>query len=228
MAKKSFVMYESWADMITALPDAQAIMLMRAIIAYQRGDSYELKDPVLKAYFDSTIRPEMDANNKKYEAKVERANELNTKSVRSRNEVVTKSERSRNDIVREDVDVDVNEDVDVDANDDVDENEHPSGAKKRKSAQARPARHKHGEFGHVLLSDEELVRLDDKHGHDATRAAIKAVDEYCEQSGKTYKNYALVLEKWGYRSAAENARSGTTGFDANEYLLGIINGGDGG
>jgi len=67
-----------------------------------------------------------------------------------------------------------------------------------------------------------------KHGSTETENAIRAVDEYCEQSGKTYRNYALVMEKWGYRSATERARSGTTkpgGFDANDYLMGIINGG---
>lgn len=75
----------------------------------------------------------------------------------------------------------------------------------------RPARHRHGAFSHVLLSDEELSRLEEKHGREETALAIKAVDEYCEQNGKSYKNYALAMEKWGYRSAAEErARSGTT------------------
>ena len=85
------------------------------------------------------------------------------------------------------------------------------------------------------------MRLKTKHGEAETEAAIRAVDEYVETSGKKpYKNYALALEKWGYRAAREQlqreqadwqsipavARSGSTGgraapggFDANDYLL---------
>ena len=85
------------------------------------------------------------------------------------------------------------------------------------------------------------MRLKAKHGEAETEAAIRAVDEYVETSGKKpYRNYALALEKWGYRAAREQqqreqagwqsvpavARSGSTGgraapggFDANDYLL---------
>ena len=139
------------------------------------------------------------------------------------------------------------------------ENESPTGTKEKSVARdartpahenaAAPSRgkepkepkHKHGEYGHVRLTDAEFVRLKAKHGEAETEAAIRAVDEYVETSGKKpYKNYALALEKWGYRAAREQlqreqadwqsvptvARSGSTGgraapggFDANDYLL---------
>lgn len=139
------------------------------------------------------------------------------------------------------------------------ENESPTGTKEKSVARdartpahenaAAPSRgkepkepkHKHGEYGHVRLTDAEFVRLKTKHGEAETEAAIRAVDEYVETSGKKpYKNYALALEKWGYRAAREQlqreqadwqsvpavARSGSTGgraapggFDANDYLL---------
>lgn len=139
------------------------------------------------------------------------------------------------------------------------ENESPTGTKKKSVARdartpahenaAAPSRgkepkepkHKHGEYGHVRLTDSEFVRLKTKHGEAETEAAIRVVDEYVETSGRPpYKNYALALEKWGYRAAREQlqreqadwqsvpavARSGSTGgraapggFDANDYLL---------
>ena len=139
------------------------------------------------------------------------------------------------------------------------ENESPTGTKEKSVARdartpahenaAAPSRgkepkeqkHKHGEYGHVRLTDSEFVRLKTKHGEAETEAAIRAVDEYVETSGKKpYKNYALALEKWGYRAAREQlqreqadwqsvpavARSGSAGgraapggFDANDYLL---------
>ena len=142
------------------------------------------------------------------------------------------------------------------------ENESPTGTKEKSVARdartpahenaAAPSRgkepkepkepkHKHGEYGHVRLTYSEFVRLTTKHGEAETEAAIRVVDEYVETSGRPpYKNYALALEKWGYRAAREQrqreqadwqsvpavARSGSTGgraapggFDANDYLL---------
>lgn len=136
------------------------------------------------------------------------------------------------------------------------ENESPTGTKEKsvardartpahgtdeEPAHSKEPKHKHGEYGHVRLTDAEFVRLKAKHGEAETEAAIRAVDEYVETSGKKpYKNYSLALEKWGYRAAREQqqreqadwqsvssvARSGPTGgraapggFDANDYLL---------
>lgn len=138
MAKKSFVMYESWAAMIAALPDNQALQLTRAICAYQLGRNYVIDDPIVKAYFESTILPAMDENNRKYQAKVENANatnkkrNANAKSVTQANESVTQNAKSVS------VDVDVNEDVNVDVNDDVNDDENadvdeiPSGSERDK------------------------------------------------------------------------------------------------
>lgn len=144
-------------------------------------------------------------------------------------------------------------------NENENENESPTGTKEKSVARdartpahenaAAPSRgkepkepkHKHGEYGHVRLTDSEFVRLKTKHGEAETEAAIRVVDEYVETSGRPpYKNYALALEKWGYRAAREQqqreradwqsvpavAWSGSTGgraapgrFDANDYLL---------
>ena len=138
MAKKSFVMYESWAAMIGALPDNQALQLTRAICAYQLGRNYVIDDPIVKAYFESTVLPEMDENNRKYQAKVDNANatnkkrNANAKSVTQSSESVTQNAKS----VSVDVDVDEDEDVDVDVNDDEDVNEIPTGSERDKRESA--------------------------------------------------------------------------------------------
>jgi hypothetical protein len=139
MSKKSFVMYESWGDMITALPDDQALSLTRAIIAYQKNGNCELNNPVLKAYFETNVRPCLDDNNRKYQEKLDTMKKLNEKRndfVRDRND----NARERNDFVRDrndnvlvDVDEDVNEDVDVD----VKEKEGEESKEKRPSAPIR-------------------------------------------------------------------------------------------
>lgn len=137
MARRSFVMYESWADMMSALPDAQAIQLLRAICAYQKGEEYEIKDPVLKAYFESNVRPEMDENSRKYAAKVDAMNAVNEKRVANSRNVTTSHDNvttSCDNVTTShdngSVDVDVNDDVNDDENADVDEI--PSGSERDK------------------------------------------------------------------------------------------------
>jgi hypothetical protein len=44
-----------------------------------------------------------------------------------------------------------------------------------------------------MLTDDEYARLISDYGEDVTKQYIKKVDEYCEQSGKTYKNYNLAI-----------------------------------
>ena len=63
------------------------------------------------------------------------------------------------------------------------------------SNNSRERRHKLGEFGHVLLSDEDARKLDEQFPG-FWRDYITKVDEYCEQSGKRYKNYRLTISKW--------------------------------
>lgn len=65
----------------------------------------------------------------------------------------------------------------------------------KNSDNARERRHKLGEFGHVLLSDEDKARLDEQFPG-FWRDYITRVDEYCEQSGKRYRNYRLTISKW--------------------------------
>lgn len=58
---------------------------------------------------------------------------------------------------------------------------------------AKPQKHKHGEFKHVLLTDAEYQKLIADYGESVTSKYIKKVDEYCEQSGRRYKNYNLAI-----------------------------------
>lgn len=57
------------------------------------------------------------------------------------------------------------------------------------------SKHKYGEYQHVLLTDKEHTQLLDLYG-DSLDEHIKILDEYIETSGKKYKNYSLVIQKW--------------------------------
>ena len=59
-----------------------------------------------------------------------------------------------------------------------------------------PVRHRHGEYHHVMLTDEQYDRLLSEYGEYYLSLYIRKVDEYCQQYGKTYKDYNLTLRKW--------------------------------
>ena len=71
----------------------------------------------------------------------------------------------------------------------------PNNLVDKTSNNTRERRHKLGEFGHVLLSDEDEAKLDELFPG-FWRDYITRVDEYCEQSGKRYRNYRLTISKW--------------------------------
>lgn len=59
----------------------------------------------------------------------------------------------------------------------------------------KQAKHKYGEYHHVLLDDNQYEHLKDLYGDDL-EGHIKILDEYLETSGKKYKNHSLVIQKW--------------------------------
>lgn len=71
----------------------------------------------------------------------------------------------------------------------------------------REPRHRHGEFGHVFLSDSDFERLKQKFPADWAEK-IRELDEYIETSGKHYRNHLLVIERWDKRGKQEAAASG--------------------
>lgn len=59
----------------------------------------------------------------------------------------------------------------------------------------KPKKKKYGEYKHVSLSDDQLEKLKAELPN-KWEQRIKAVDEYCEQKGVSYKNYYLVIKRW--------------------------------
>lgn len=267
--KNSFVVYSQWATIIANLPDEQAAILSKAICCKHLGIEYEITDPTIKAVFIS-IEQKLDADNENYRKTCEARAKSGRKggSASAAEKVESTEERDGSNSDEEASKSKQNEAKESKSKqnggdneyeyeyENENENESPTGTKEKsvardartpahetaeEPARSKEPKHKHGEYGHVRLTDSEFVRLKTKHGEAETEAAIRAVDEYVETSGKKpYKNYALALEKWGYRAAREQlqreqadwqsipavARSGSTGgraapggFDANDYLL---------
>jgi len=77
---------------------------------------------------------------------------------------------------------------------DSDEPESPAPGKKTKSD--KPAKHKHGDFQHVLLTENEFAKLANDFGDDLRDKAIKFLDEYIEEKGYKSKSHNLAIRRW--------------------------------
>ena len=80
---------------------------------------------------------------------------------------------------------------------------HPEGQKNK------PTRHKHGEYGWVLLTDEEYSRLVQEYGEDVAKGYIAYIDESAQQTGNKnkWKDWNLTIRKairegWGNKFPA--------------------------
>ncbi|MCM6867223.1 replisome organizer [Enterococcus faecium] len=78
-----------------------------------------------------------------------------------------------------------------------------------KKSKTKPIRHKYGEYKNVLLSDEQMEKLKTEFPNDY-QERIERLSEYCESSGKTYKNYLATIRSWARKEKSEpkNASSG--------------------
>lgn len=71
-----------------------------------------------------------------------------------------------------------------------------------KKTKATPIRHKYGEYKNVLLTDEQMEKLKIEFPNDY-QERIERLSEYCESSGKTYKNYLATIRSWARKEKSE-------------------------
>ncbi len=56
--------------------------------------------------------------------------------------------------------------------------------------------HCYGEYKHIRLTDEQHEKLIADFGEDKIAEMIRRCDEYCQVSGKTYRDYNLTIRNW--------------------------------
>lgn len=98
-------------------------------------------------------------------------------------------------------------------------------------ARKKVSRHKYGEYKNVLLSDEELDKLQTEFPYDWQKR-IERLSEYMESSGRGYKSHLATIRKWArmeresaQASSGTNDRKWCTGNEPSpEEVLGITGG----
>ncbi len=100
----------------------------------------------------------------------------------------------------------------------------PKTKKKTPSNKQNDTRAKYGEYKHVLLTGAQYANLVNEFGAKVADEYIKKVDEYCQQSGKTYKDYNLTVRKFirddkaKFTKASSESGDGVHSYDVEKIL----------
>ena len=70
--------------------------------------------------------------------------------------------------------------------------------KEKEKGKEKPARYEYGRYNNVLLSDIELEALKSEFPSD-WQVRIDRLSEYCESTGKIYKNHLATIRNWARR-----------------------------
>ena len=90
--------------------------------------------------------------------------------------------------------LDIDKDIDIDID-------------KKKSISKKPARHKYGEYQNVLLSDDDLNKLQAEFPAD-WESRIERLSSYMASSGKSYKNHLATIRNWARRDKPSEKPAG--------------------
>lgn len=84
-------------------------------------------------------------------------------------------------------------------------------------------KHKYGEYNKVLLTDEELEKLNTEFGEEKTQKAITYLDEYIEMKGAKYKSHYLAMRKWVFNAVEEKEQKSAKTNDKGKSMWETLN-----
>lgn len=186
----SFVFYDSFADAIDLLPDAEQLEAYRAIVRYAlRGEEPQISSAAMVVFV--MAKPQIDANQKRRtDGRKGGAPKGNQNASKQQKQPVVVSENNQwLNKKQPNVNVNVNGNVNANGNGNVNESD---------GAKAPRTRHKYGQYENVLLSDEELEKLKKEFPFD-WEERIERVSSYVAATGKKYKNFLATIRNWANR-----------------------------
>ena len=110
-------------------------------------------------------------------------------------------------------------------NNDVMSNELMSNEKvsNEKEKVKKETRHKYGEYQNVLLSDQDMEKLQNEFPFD-WQERIEKVSEYCASHGKSYKDYLATIRNWAKRDKRDGPMSANDAYNKVLEKLGVEDG----
>ena len=103
-------------------------------------------------------------------------------------------------------------------------NKQSNKTKQNKTKKEKAVRHKFGQYQNVLLSDDELQKLQEEFPAD-WQQRIEKVSEYVASTGKHYSNFLATIRNWARRDKQKAApirkNDAQAGYQRTLELLGI-------
>ena len=185
-------LHVSVLDDTALLTDEEFGRLVRYALHYVRGDADDLP-PGKEELFVPLLKRYIDTDNDRYVAAVEQRREAIRKRWKKAEDESIRTNTDEYGRIRENTKTqntkhitDIPKGIDIGAD----------------APTPSPKRHKHGAYGHVLLEDEQLRILQREFPED-WKDRIQRVDDYCESTGKTYKNYLQTIRNWARRDGKD-------------------------
>lgn len=196
MAIEYFCCFHSYRKKIAKLSDQEVGRLFRSLLEYsETGETQELAGREAVAF--DFISDDIDRAKKAYDEKCETNKSNGLKGGRPKNPknrtVILETQETQT------------EDKTKTERKYKEKNEGRVKAAKPPT----PARHKYGQYGNVLLTDEELDKL--KSEFPDWEARIERLSEYMASKGTSYKNHLATIRAWARKdvqapTGGENAR----------------------
>ena len=80
-----------------------------------------------------------------------------------------------------------------------------------------PTRHKYGMYNNVLLSDDDMEKLQTEFPHDYSDR-IERLSEYIASTGKSYKSHLATIRSWARKEASTAKPTDNNSFNEDEFF----------
>jgi len=182
MKRESFVFYRSFAEAVKNMDKETKADFLDALCAYAL-DGEETDCEGIVAAFMSLVKPQIDANNQRYEN--------GKRGGRPKNQEKTEEEPNKN---QTETKTEPNVNVNVNVND----NDNDNDLKKEKNKKKKEPKKPFGEFGNVMLTDAEYIKIQERFPLDYDER-IEKLSAYIASTGKKYKDHRATIMNWARR-----------------------------
>lgn len=195
MQKTAMLLPYEFEPIFKSLPLEQAGLLILALYQYEHEEvEPDFSDnEILQFSWKTHIKPKIDEYKEKYKKTCEARREAGSKGGKSNQEKQKQAKQANATFDKQNEQkvanqADIDGDIDIDIDKDL----------KEKYKKEKPVKHKNGQYKNVLLSDDELQKLQTEFPLD-WQQRIENVSEYCASHGKTYKDYLATIRNWARR-----------------------------
>lgn len=196
---KSFPVYLDYSKAVNKLSDEDAGKLFKALLEYADSGQEPQLEGSLYAVF-AIMQNQLDRDTEKYEQKCARLRENGAKGGRpSRSTEPDGNQNKPSGFSSQPKKAETDTATETET---ATENDSDNG--KPADKPLKPIRHKYGEYKNVLLTEEELSKLQSE--IPCWQAMIERLSSYMESSGKKYKSHLATMRNW-YRKDQSKTNS---------------------